>query len=129
MFKKLWLLIIILFLFSCKKDYTNILGYWEVKNNFYKAKYQVFEDNKKLKVKVIYSNDGTSKYKFNAKEPRYVFTNLKQKEKMLYIDGVSGATKKTTTTNNIKVISNDSLIVTTYLTKKPIITYWTKINN
>ncbi|MEW7290245.1 hypothetical protein [Aquimarina sp. 2304DJ70-9] len=120
---------VIILLFSCSGKKNQLLGAWSLESNFYRATYEIVEDDGKIKAKVLYYNDDTTAYQYDGQTPQYLFSDLKEKENR-YIDAVSGATNTETNYPNIKVISQDSLEVTTYLVNKPLKEIWIrKINN
>ncbi len=118
----------IILLFSCSGRKNQLLGTWNLASKFYRATYEIVEDGGKLKAKVLYYNDDTTVYRYDEQTPQYLFSDLKEKENR-YIDAVSGATNTKTNHPNIKIISQDSLEVTTYLMNKPIQEIWVRKTN
>jgi len=117
---------LILLLASCSDKGKEILGVWDLDSKFYSATYKIEKTNNKLKAQILYYNDGTTQYKFNKNdvEKVYSFQNLKHNNG-IYVDAVSGATKKTNPEQaQIKAINKDTLTVTTYVFHKPLTEKW-----
>ncbi len=124
---KKWSLIMLLCLsfLSCmdKKD-LRILGDWRVNNRFYQASYQIANTNGKLVGKVMQYNDGTTKYQWDNKNPRYLFKNLTSKDGV-FVDGYSGATMKTDGFKiQIQVLHEDTLNTTLFTNHHPTSEIW-----
>ncbi|MCL7752149.1 hypothetical protein [Polaribacter sp. Z022] len=121
--KKLFLIIVCLFFMVYSKKNHEIIGLWNVKSNHYKATYKIEFQETKLVGKVIYYNDDTTVlHETGTKKDLFLF-NLK-KENNIYVDAVSGATNTETYATTIKEKHKDTLEVTTFIMKKPLIETW-----
>ncbi len=124
--KKMLLLVILSILFSCDKKENPLIGTWKVDSKFYKATCNILEKDDYIKGLVLYYNDDTTIYKYEEGKPKnYFFKNLKEKEDG-YVDAISGATQIKTAeeTVKLKLISEDTLEVTTYIMNKPLKETW-----
>lgn len=116
-------------LFSCEQETTHLLGKWKTNSNYYSAVYQIEKIGDDFQAQILSYNDGTTKYKFDGQNPKFLFTNLQENKNKYFVDGTSGATK----TENIKpkyeiaCIGNDSLKVTSFLLNKPLTEIWTRL--
>lgn len=70
---------------SCAQ-HDNIIGVWQVKNDYYQAVYEIVKNDNKFYGKVHYYNDGTIDYKGNNKEKDYFLTDVELKGNT-YING------------------------------------------
>lgn len=118
------LILVLITLISCSNQ-EEINGYWSVQSDFYKAVYHINDFDNTKKAEIISYNDGTTKYNKHTKPNQYLFSNLKKRDKS-YVDLVSGATKITSNTNQIKIIHPDTLEITTYLHNTPLTELWIK---
>lgn len=114
-------------LYSCSK-HDEILGQWKTNNGFYHALYEIHTSDNGFDCKVIKYNDGTTSFDENHGKQYYLFKDLKW-NKESYIDGISGASMKTTSKKKfeVRLLSKDSLEVTSYLLHKPRKEFWTRI--
>lgn len=121
--KKLLAFTVCILFMNCTQKKTNLIGYWNVKSNHYKATYKIEFQETKLVGKVIYYNDDTNVlHETGTKKDLFLF-NLK-KENNIYVDAVSGATNTETYATTIKEKHKDTLEVTTFIMKKPLIETW-----
>lgn len=125
--RALLLLTCSLFIFCSKKEHK-IIGLWNVKSNYYKATYKIEQQSNKLVGRVIYYNDGTTVLHETKTDKDLFLFDLKLK-KDTYIDAVSGATNTKKQTTSIKLKHNDTLEVTSYIMKKPLIETWIRNSN
>ena len=119
---------VVIVLFSCTKKENPLVGTWKVSSKFYRATCKVFEEGNHIKGLVLYYNDDTTIYRYEEGQPKnYFFKNLIEKDNG-YVDAVSGATKveSSNETVQLKLVSEDTLIVTTYIMHKPIKEIWIK---
>ena len=124
-------ILVILILSSCSNKGQELLGVWNADSKFYSATYKVYKDGGKLKAMALYYDDGTTHYKYikGKNNKMYLFENLKPKGNV-YVDAVSGATKKATPEQlTIKVLDQDTLAVTSYIMHKPLTEKWFRKNN
>lgn len=63
---------------SCAQQ-DQIVGVWEVDNQYYKATYEIVEHEGKFFGKVHYFNDGDSEYTGNNKKEDYFLTDVERK--------------------------------------------------
>lgn len=110
---------------STKID-QRIVGIWSVQSKFYKGTFKIEKTGKKLVGKVLYYNDDTTILKETGTEKDIFLHDLKMKDDV-FIDAVSGATTHTENLT-IKIKSKDTLEVTTYIMKKPLVEIWTRNN-
>ncbi|MDY8137987.1 hypothetical protein [Aquimarina sp. 2201CG5-10] len=121
--------VLVLVLLSCSNKKNTLLGTWQVSSTFYKATYQIIEDNGAIKAKVLYYDDDTTIYNYQEKQSYYLFKDLKEKQNR-YVDATSGATDtKTRRGISIKIIHMDSLAVTSYVMGKPLTEIWIRSKN
>lgn len=122
-------ILICITLLSCGSNIDErIYGDWEVSNRFYQANYRVDNVDDKIMGKVLSYNDGTMKYKWDDKNPKYIFQNLKQKDTLL-VDAISGATAKAENRNiEIQILHEDTLSTTIFINNHPQLEIWTRIN-
>ncbi len=118
---------ILLCLMSCSNKCQSLYGEWEVKSSYYKAIYNINNENDSIKARVVYYNDGTSVYGKSNSEVYYLFKNLKEKNDR-YVDVISGETKLKKTENNVSIqlISKDSIEAITYIMNKPLKEIWVR---
>lgn len=112
-------------LFSC--EYTDkgiLLGKWKVKSEFYKAGYQIIEQNNELKCFVNYYDDGTTVFNSKDKPAQFVFHDLKWK-KGAFADVTSGASKLDQAMK-LKLKSRDTLEVISYVLQTPLKEIWVR---
>ncbi len=117
--------------FSCVKKNNPIIGTWEVDSKFYKATCNIIEEDNSIKGQVLYYNDDTTVYKYEEGKPKnYFFNNLKEK-KGVFVDAVSGATKKNESKEmvTLNLLSKDTLEVTTFIMHQPLKELWIRIQN
>ena len=129
--KQVLLIGIIILAFSCSKKENPIVGVWNVDSKFYKATYQILEQEDATKAFVLYYNDDTTIYKYEKGQPKHYFLkNLKQEES-IYVDAISGATNTEASTQNttLKNLSKDTLEVTSYIQHTPIKEYWIRASS
>ncbi|WP_296386712.1 DUF2147 domain-containing protein [Winogradskyella sp.] len=79
-------LLIITITFNACAQQDNIIGVWDVKNDYYQAIYEIVENDNKFFGKVHYYNDGTTEYKGDNKKEDYFLTNVELKDGK-YING------------------------------------------
>ncbi|PZW42611.1 hypothetical protein LX95_00927 [Mesonia algae] len=127
--KKQICVLLLISIYSCSKNGAELLGTWQVKNNYYKATYKIMEEHDSIKAKVLYYHDGTTIIKPEDQKEYYAFENLKY-TKNQYVDAISGATKTKELHPNIalKLIHKDTIHVTKYISKKPLKEVWIRIN-
>lgn len=117
---------------ACSSKNDVILGTWEVNNSIYRASYQIIKEGKGFSGEVLHYDDGTTQYSQQKENKRYLFKNA-QKNDSMYVDGISGASKKTENaparTISLKVKHKDTLEVTSYILNHPIKELWTRKNN
>ncbi len=70
---------------SCAQQ-DNIIGVWEVKNEYYQGVYEIVEYEGKFFGKVHYYNDGKEEYKGNNKKEDYFLTDVEANDGS-YING------------------------------------------
>ena len=130
--KKCALLFGLFAVIACSNENDVILGTWEVNNNSYRASYEIVKDGQGFSGEVLHYDDGTTQYSQQKDNQRYVFQNA-QKEDSIYVDGISGASKKTENAPaksiSLKVKHKDTLEVTSYILNHPIKELWTRKNN
>ncbi len=117
------------FVLACSSEPHTLEGKWKVNSPFYRAKYKIVRtDDGELKAHVLYYNDDTYEYSASEGKEKYLFENLVEKDGK-YVDAVSGATSTKNEAHNIelKIITNDSLRVTTYIMGKPVVESWTRV--
>lgn len=78
-------LITIISLNACAQK-NAIVGVWNVKTDFYKAKYEIVEYQKKFFGKIHFYNDGNKEFKSKNTEEDYFLTDIEFKEGK-YING------------------------------------------
>lgn len=123
--------VLLLFFISCKKSNKEIVGVWNVDSKFYSATYKIHNKGDNLVAQALYYNDGTTLYKFPNKSNKkiYLFENLKKK-KSVYIDAVAGETKTNMVNHaQLKATHKDTLEVTTYVMRYPLIEKWIRKEN
>lgn len=116
---------------SCKTKENPLLGVWKINSKFYKATCKIIKDENSVKGLVLYYNDDTTIYKYkegDGESKNYFFNNLIEK-KGTYVDAVSGATKtdKLEEAVTLKLLSKDTLEVTTHIMRKPLKETWIRI--
>ena len=118
-------LIVITIIFSCsEKVDEKIIGNWTVESRFYQATYLITSLGGNTVGKVMNYDDGTTRYRWEGQNPKYIFKNLKSKKGRL-VDAVSGATTKNSKPNlEIKVMHEDTLNVITYFKNHSISEKW-----
>lgn len=120
------ILLAILLCIGCSKSFDkNILGIWQVQSKFYKATYEIIQDNGLIVGKVIYYDDGTTILRETGTDKDIFLKNLKYKNDV-FVDAVSGATVTKTKTTQLKVKHKDTLEVTSYIHNKPLVEIWTR---
>lgn len=125
---KRFLFLFLIFLVGCSTEIDNrILGTWNVQSKFYRGTFKIEKESKKLIGKIIYYNDDTTILKETETDKDIFLHDLKMKDDV-FIDAVSGATTHTENLN-IKVKNKDTLEVTTYIMKKPLVEIWTRNKN
>jgi LEA14-like dessication related protein len=122
--KKSIFFLTVVFLISCTKKPTELIGIWEVQSPFYKARYAIEEHKDNVVAKIKYYNDDTYVYRESGTD-KDIFLYKIQKKEDVYVDAISGATitKKEIT---LKLKSKDTLEVTTYIRNKPLKEFWIK---
>lgn len=126
--RKVFLISIVIVVFSCVKKENPMIGIWKVDSKFYKATCEILEENDTVKGVVLYYNDNTTKYKHEVGAPKsYFFNDIKEKNGT-YIDAISGATKieNNNKTATLHLLSKDTLEITTYIMNKPLKEIWTR---
>jgi hypothetical protein len=127
-----WLLLLVSFSFwACKKEvHPDLFGKWRIDSKFYTSTCEIVKENGQVKGKVLYYYDGTTQHRHSDKKVYYYFENLVPKDS-IYVDGISGATQLNDENINlsIKIIHKDSLQVSTYIRKKPVIEKWIRIDD
>ena len=112
---------ILISLFACRQKVDNtIFGTWHFQSKYYTGTFKIIEEQNTIKGQVLNYDDGTSKYKWNDENPKYIFQNLKYKNNQ-FIDGISGATKKASMSPaiTIKILHQDTLeVVNNYSVEK-----------
>ncbi len=120
------LLGLIVLLTACSTQIDKrILGTWNVQSNFYKATYKIEKQGKKLIGKVLYYNDDTTVLHETKTDKDIFLHDLKYKNEV-FVDAISGATNTVSEKLTIKVKHKDTLEVTSYINKKPLIENWTR---
>lgn len=120
------LLSLIVLLTACSTQIDKrVLGTWNVQSNFYKATYKIEKQGKKLIGKVLYYNDDTTVLHETKTDKDIFLYDLKYKNEV-YVDAISGATNTVSEKLAIKVKHKDTLEVTSYINKKPLIENWTR---
>ena len=120
------LLGLIVLLTACSTQIDKrVLGTWNVQSNFYKATYKIEKQGKKLIGKVLYYNDDTTVLHETKTDKDIFLHDLKYKNEV-YVDAISGATNTVSEKLTIKVKHKDTLEVTSYINKKPLIENWTR---
>ena len=119
-------ILLLLFTISCSQQEDVLVGIWKFEGDYHRATYEIIEEGNGFVGKVIHYDDGTSRY--TSKDKRICFEGL-VKQDSIYIDGVSGASSSTKTTEKgrticIKVKSQDSLEATTYIRGRPLKEWW-----
>lgn len=109
----------------CSSTDEHILGVWNVKSDFYTATYSIEKQGKKIIGKLLYYNDNTRILQETGTAKDIVFHNLKSKNGV-FVDAISGATRKAKTGIEIKIKHQDTLEVTTYIHKKPLKEFWVR---
>lgn len=105
---KKWILFLLaVSFFSCSSSDSNLPGDWKVISFYYQATYRVVEEDSKMAVRVMYYNDGTTKYNWNPENRWYLSTEIKKKNDV-YVDATTGASKQFAKIR-LKSISSDSL--------------------
>ncbi|WP_047788947.1 hypothetical protein [Tenacibaculum mesophilum] len=123
---KLFLLITIILFLGCSKPFDQrIIGIWKTNSKFYKATYKFEKVNKHIVGKLLYYNDGTTILHETGTDKDIFIKNLLYKD-LLFIDALSGATQTNTLNYQIEVKHQDTLKVTTYIRRKPLIETWTR---
>ena len=115
-------------LLSCTTN-DPLEGIWIVRSDYYRATCEIHKTYQGFQGLMLSYDDGTTIYKHDPQQPRHLFKNIKLKDRE-YVDGVSSATIKSGTSKNIsiKLINEDSLLMTTYIMNRPVEELWTKIN-
>lgn len=126
--KNILLITCFLFIFCSEKEH-DIIGFWNVESNYYRATYKIENKNNKLIGKVIYYNDDTTILKETHTDKDIFLFNLKLKKDNIYVDAVSGATSSKNQNTIIKVNHKDTLEVTSYIMKKPLKEIWIRNTN
>lgn len=120
------LLGLIVLLTACSTQIDKrVLGTWNVQSNFYKATYKIEKQGEKLIGKVLYYNDDTTVLHETKTDKDIFLHDLKYKNNV-YVDAISGATKTTSENLTIKIKHKDTLEVTSYINKKPLVENWTR---
>ncbi|MGH1388044.1 hypothetical protein [Kordia sp.] len=70
---------------SCAQQ-DNIIGVWDVKNDYYQAVYEIEPFEGKFIGKIHYYNDGQTEYKGENKKEDYFLTDIEAKDG-IYING------------------------------------------
>lgn len=70
---------------SCAQQ-DNIIGVWNVKNDYYQAVYEIEQLEAKFIGKIHYYNDGTTEYKGKNKKEDYFLTDVTAKDGT-YVNG------------------------------------------
>lgn len=123
--KKIILSLLILLTACSTKIDERIFGTWNVQSNFYKATYKIEKQGEKLIGKVLYYNDDTTVLHETKTDKDIFLHDLKYKNNV-YVDAISGATKTTSENLTIKIKHKDTLEVTSYINKKPLVENWTR---
>ncbi len=126
--RALFLLTCSLFIFCSRKEHE-IIGLWTVKSNYYKATYKISLDENNLTGKVMYYNDGTTILRETKTDKDIFLFNLEETNNHTYIEAISGATETKNQTTSIKIKHKDTLEVTSYIMKTPLIETWIRIHN
>ena len=122
----LWGIILLVFT-ACTQDLSQIEGRWQVKNRFYSAVYDIFQEGDAAKARILYYNDGTTIIKaHDSLAPRFLLHNI-QKQDELYVDALSGATHTSEPMVTISVKHLDTLEVTMRILNQPLTEIWTRI--
>ena len=117
---------LLLLLAACSTQIDKrIFGTWNVQSNFYRATYKIEKHGKKIIGKVLYYNDDTTVLNKTNTDKDIFLHDLKYKNNV-YVDAISGATKTTSENLTIKIKHKDTLEVTSYINKKPLIENWTR---
>ena len=105
-----------------------ITGIWRANSEFYKATYLILEEQGSLKAKVLSYDDGTTRYNSSKKRTWYQFNDLVENQG-IYVDGISGATRKVShdAADNVKVVDPDSLEVTRHVLGRPLKEKWIRV--
>lgn len=124
--KVITLILLLLLLMSCSKQEDVLVGTWKFEGDYHRATYEIIEKRNGFVGKVIYYDDGTSRY--TSKDELICFEGL-VKQDSIYVDGVSGASSSTKATKKgrticIKVKSRDSLEATTYVRGQALKEWW-----
>jgi len=116
---------------ACSSPNDPIMGYWTVQSRFYQGTYKIIPDGKGFSAAVVYYNDGTTVFDSSSNNQWYVFQQAVKKDS-LYVDGISGASSKSSSgqakTICLKLSSPDTLEVTSYHFKQPSKELWTRKN-
>lgn len=126
--KKLIIAIIVLSYCACGEPVNpDVFGTWSAENRYYKADYQIREVGGKVVGEIIKYNDGTTRYKWEDDNPKYVFQNLKSKDGLL-VDAISGASTKAENKNlELRMLHQDTIDATIFINNHPTSESWIRI--
>jgi len=116
------LLISLLAFLGCSKPQKEIVGIWQPKSKFYSATYQLELQNNLLIGKVIYYDDGTTRYKQTGTVKDVFLKNITY-ENEEFVDSFSGATTSNSAIS-FKQIHKDTLKVSTKILNSVLIEFW-----
>ncbi len=125
--KKWSLIFLVLILTSCGQDAERLLGDWKVNSQYYKATYQFAEEEGEIIAKVLYYNDGTSKYHWNKREPWLLSSKIEQ-DKPFFVDASTGATQQISQIK-FQLLAKDSLEMSMTAFNGVSKEIWTKVEN
>lgn len=122
-----WLFLLV----GCRQQAADprLLGEWQVDNGWYRAVYEIVEEEGTLKCRVRYYHDGTSTYVWDAQQPRYLFERLQQPDPdtTIWVDAVSGATARSGGKQvEIALLPPDTLLVTLFVNGHPMPERWVR---
>ncbi len=110
---------------ACTPLGNEIVGDWKVDSDFYNANYRIASEEGKLTTKVLYYNDGTTRYQYDGTQSKYIFHDL-QEEGDVYTDGSTGATTSNKNKQNTKLelIHPDTLLISSYILQQQVTEKW-----
>ena len=97
---------------SCTKDTNQIIGIWQVKNEYVEARYEMIEYGNYYFGKIHYYNDGNVEYKGSNKEEDYFISDVAFKDST-YVNGYMQYPDGKTSSINFDFIDHNNIKVTT----------------
>jgi len=126
--KKILVFFMVLLLATACTKVEDIVGVWAVQSSHYSCTISI--ESAKFKTsydaKIINYFDGTKQLKSTRNKPLFLYKDINYNSKKSEIQAISSATNKTVPTTNFKVLSIDTLLITTYINNKKHTELWLK---